>query len=160
MLKTIILFAIITSIIAKEKTTLDLGLTRFIIVDKVKLKWSDAVQYCSNMNMTLFTPNTAERMEKLTQFFIEIGYIDKPNIGNDYIYWTSGKFDKKLDKYIWHSTGAEFNYTNWLPNMPDNWRGDELCVEMGFREVGKWNDTRCRYLRHFICEHSIEMELH
>lgn len=130
------------------------------------------------MNMTLLTPNKKERTENLSQFLTEIGkfilriflihihkifmflnldFVDKPNIGNDYIYWTSGKYDQNRNEFIWYSTGEQFNYTNWLPNQPDNWRGDEFCVEMGFREVGKWNDNRCIYKRHFVCEHLIKL---
>ncbi|XP_054742941.1 perlucin-like isoform X1 [Anastrepha obliqua] len=160
MLKTLLpLFLLLAHIAAQDQdTSVVLGLSRLLIVDKVKLAWPEAVQYCANMNMTLFSPNTAARNEKISQFFTEIGYVDKPSIGNDFIYWTSGKFDQTRRKFIWHSIGEEFSYTNWLAGMPDNWRGDEFCVEMGFREVGKWNDTRCKHFRHFICEHLIETQ--
>ncbi|XP_039951696.1 lectin subunit alpha-like [Bactrocera neohumeralis] len=158
-LKSSILFSLHAIIAAYDKaeTSVVLGLYRFLIVDQLKLPWDNALQYCADMNMTLFTPNTEERTEKLSQFFTEINFVDKPNIGNDYIYWTSGKYDQNRKEFIWYSTGEQFNYTNWLPNMPDNWRGDEFCVEMGFREVGKWNDNRCIYKRHFICEHLVVM---
>ncbi|XP_011181247.1 collectin-10 [Zeugodacus cucurbitae] len=159
-LKLYILFTLLAVIATYDKvaeTSVVLGSKRFLIVDKLKLPWAQAVQYCLDMNMTLFAPHTEELTKQLSEFLNEIEFVYKPNIGNDYIFWTSGKYDQKRNEFIWHSTGDQFNYTNWLTNMPDNWRGDELCVEMGFREVGKWNDNRCRYKRHFICEHLVEI---
>lgn len=112
-LKLYIFFPLLAVVAAYDKaeTSVVLGVYRFLIVDKLKLPWAKALKYCVDMNMTLLTPNKKERTENLSQFLTEIDFVDKPNIGNDYIYWTSGKYDQNRNEFIWYSTGEQFNYT-------------------------------------------------
>ncbi|XP_056286930.1 C-type isolectin Sp-CL4-like [Pseudoliparis swirei] len=48
--------------------------------------------------------------------------------------------------------GTELKFTNWLPNQPDNWRGNENCVEANVGGWGMWNDVNCRVRLAFLCE--------
>eukprot|EP01084_Bolivina_argentea_P156100 272035_1 len=49
------------------------------------------------------------------------------------------------------------SFTNWLPGEPNNWGGNENCVEIygtdeqeGFQEM--WNDLKCDMMRGIVCE--------
>ncbi|XP_053958424.1 perlucin-like [Anastrepha ludens] len=118
-----------------------------------KLSWWAARDFCTERQMKLVSLQTEEKSKQLNDFLQAHNLVDSPELGNDFIYWTSGTDQKHDGKFVWNGAeNEEFTFTNWLPGMPDNWRGDEHCVEIGFKELGKWNDNRCRYHRHFICE--------
>ncbi|XP_037927325.1 lectin subunit alpha-like [Teleopsis dalmanni] len=129
-----------------------IGDTEFLVWNQTKFPWKEALKFCANNDMQLLTIESEEKQMKLNEQLEKLGFIDRPEIDNRFIYWTSGNDNDSRGNFVWASTGEAFKYTNWLPGMPDNWQKNEHCVEMGFRELGKWNDTQCKYRRHFICE--------
>ncbi|XP_072181990.1 alpha-N-acetylgalactosamine-specific lectin-like [Diadema setosum] len=58
-------------------------------------------------------------------------------------------------EFVW-SDGSNASYQNWRPNQPDNYRGQEDCVQIGLAHVSRneWNDIDCNSdtIRHFICK--------
>lgn len=62
-----------------------------------------------------------------------------------------GYSDKKLQgTFVWDKTGKQGTYTNWRSNQPDNWNGNEDCVEI--RNDEKWNDVQCDVSYQAICK--------
>ncbi|XP_054742940.1 perlucin-like [Anastrepha obliqua] len=136
-----------------ETLTVEIGGNIYLIWNDEKLSWWAARDFCTERQMKLVSLQTEEKSKQLNDFLQAHNLVDSPELGNDFIYWTSGTDQKHDGKFVWNGAeNEEFTFTNWLPGMPDNWRGDEHCVEIGFKELGKWNDNRCRYHRHFICE--------
>eukprot|EP00756_Hemistasia_phaeocysticola_P041604 Hpha_TRINITY_DN16926_c1_g1::TRINITY_DN16926_c1_g1_i1::g.52732::m.52732 len=66
--------------------------------------------------------------------------------------WPTSTTDRVTeDVVLGHGYDAMFN--NWNGNQPDNWRGDEDCVQV--LGNGRWNDISCtnkRSIRSFVCE--------
>ncbi|XP_075948706.1 C-type isolectin Sp-CL4-like [Anarhichas minor] len=50
-----------------------------------------------------------------------------------------------------YTDGSKVDYTKWLPNQPDNYLGQEGCVESNALQWGMWNDASCREKRDFVC---------
>ncbi|KAK6022236.1 hypothetical protein OSTOST_12077, partial [Ostertagia ostertagi] len=53
---------------------------------------------------------------------------DIPGNWYDAMTWIGGKYDWMVDDWFWVD-GAPFSYTNWRWNEPNNYSGDEYCVE-------------------------------
>ncbi|KAK6014446.1 lectin C-type domain protein, partial [Ostertagia ostertagi] len=82
---------------------------------------------------------------------------DIPGNWYDAMTWIGGKYEWMMDDWFWVD-GAPFSYTNWRWNEPNNYSGDEYCVEMykgGFKSPGKWNDYPCyTKMQSFVCRAS------
>ena len=62
--------------------------------------------------------------------------------------WVGGERDDA--DFIWTGSGKLLEYTNWKENEPNNYGGNEECMEV--RENGEWNDVRCSMALPYICE--------
>ncbi|XP_066574691.1 C-type lectin mannose-binding isoform [Amia ocellicauda] len=56
----------------------------------------------------------------------------------------------RTTKFVW-TDGSDWNYSNWLPGQPDNTANVEDCVEMNWKNTGKWNDDRCSAQKSYVC---------
>jgi len=44
--------------------------------------------------------------------------------------------------FIWQSSGKPLSFTNWFYLNPNNWGGNENCLQQNFVDF-KWNDVQC-----------------
>ncbi|KAM6894664.1 C-type isolectin Sp-CL4-like [Lycodopsis pacificus] len=63
-------------------------------------------------------------------------------------FWIGGK---RSGAGFIYTDGTKFNYNKWLPNQPDNYRGNEACVESNALKWGMWNDAPCSLKKDFVC---------
>ena len=50
------------------------------------------------------------------------------------------------------SDGTPVDYTNWNPNEPNNYKGQENCVTYNVNgQGGGWNDMTCYWPKPFLC---------
>ena len=66
-----------------------------------------------------------------------------------------GGTDEVLEgQWVWAPNGLHFTYGNWRPGNSDNYHENENCLEIVQYEghIGPWNDGRCSYEGHYICE--------
>ena len=63
--------------------------------------------------------------------------------------WIGG-FRDVHDLFRWTESNQIVNYTNWSPSNPDNYEGNEGCVEV--HQDGFWNDLICNTRIPYICE--------
>ena len=58
-------------------------------------------------------------------------------------FWLGGKrsCDDCTD-FTW-TDGTPWDYDAWLPNQPDNWRGNEGCAVNRLGSDNQWNDASC-----------------
>merc|ERR1711971_1072932 len=42
-------------------------------------------------------------------------------------------------------------YTNWAPDEPNDWGGNEDCVEASYNQGWQWNDLDCNAGNYFVC---------
>lgn len=54
-------------------------------------------------------------------------------------------------KFIWSNSGKEITSTQWSPGEPNDFKGEEDCIEMK-TATGKWNDKSCDNDAFFMCE--------
>lgn len=68
-------------------------------------------------------------------------------VGNSFPNWIGAFRDGQRD-FVW-SDDSDFNFSNWRPNQPDNYRNAEHCVHMV--RFGLWNDVNCNNKYRFVC---------
>ncbi|XP_039438103.1 perlucin-like [Culex pipiens pallens] len=124
------------------------------LIPNFTANWFKAVEYCRYLGRRLAiieSPATEEnlyRAIKSSEVFVNVStrvWIGANDLGDE------GNFH-------WHATGRRIQYANWVHLQPDNWGGDENCVEVGTNNVGgfqlnwKWNDDNCNRPHYFVCE--------
>lgn len=65
--------------------------------------------------------------------------------------WIGGSDKSKETQFIWSKSKNKITFTKWLSNNPDDYEGNEDCIEM-LATTGEWNDMSCDFNTHFICE--------
>ena len=48
--------------------------------------------------------------------------------------------------------GAEMTYFAWDEGKPNNWGGNEGCIEINYSVADVWNDDNCIAKKQYICE--------
>ncbi|XP_062372044.1 macrophage mannose receptor 1-like [Sardina pilchardus] len=114
-------------------------------VVKEQKTWTEAQEYCREEFTDLATIDNMTEMEKVKSTIHEAG------AGNAWIGLKKGSIASKwqwslADRDFYRENETEFR--NWEDEQPDNGVQDN-CVFMG--ENGKWHDSRCDHLNHFIC---------
>lgn len=69
-------------------------------------------------------------------------------------FWIGGtNLGSDDSSFYWMGNETPMNdYTNWYPNEPNNWSGNEYCVEIYPAYAARWNDRMCSLAQYFICE--------
>jgi hypothetical protein len=72
-------------------------------------------------------------------------------------FWTSGTNLNYPVQYKWCSGGTFYSGMPWGSGQPNNYQGNEYCVEITFTPNDattnvRLNDYVCSNTRHFICE--------
>ncbi|XP_036384637.1 C-type mannose receptor 2 [Megalops cyprinoides] len=103
--------------------------------------WDDAQAYCINQNGNLASVHSQEEMSILTAHMTRsswVGLNDKASEGN----------------FVW-SDGTPTDFLLWDNNQPDNWQGNEDCVQVrgvDHSNPGHFNDQFCTSTFPFICK--------
>ncbi|CAM4481981.1 unnamed protein product [Leuciscus chuanchicus] len=65
--------------------------------------------------------------------------------------WLGGFEFIKSGKFFWID-GSHWNYQIWTQGEPNHmYTNTEECIEMNWKEVGKWNDDSCGVKKNYIC---------
>ena len=102
------------------------------------VNWNTAKTACEALGCKLAMVKSQSEQQALTQKvrrFVWIGLHRDPR-------------DKS--RWIWVD-GTRVSYSHWSKGQPNNYGGYQGCVEMQ-NPSGKWNDERCHYPRHYLCE--------
>lgn len=105
----------------------------------VVISWVDARSSCQDWGGDLVEITTPEENELIAAEVDEsvwIGANDRQNEG----------------EMVWGS-GAPVEYATWAQAQPDNFQGDEDCVESRVLD-GLWNDAPCDGAKGAVCERS------
>ncbi|XP_063420059.1 perlucin-like [Mytilus trossulus] len=73
-------------------------------------------------------------------------------LGKDHNYWLGGRDDVVEGTWMWSSTDEFFTYTDWYPEQPNNYLGNQDCLHMHAAFNMKWQDESCTTLGRYICE--------
>ncbi|XP_067297342.1 lectin-like [Pseudorasbora parva] len=70
---------------------------------------------------------------------------------NNLRFWLGGFEFFQSGKFFWLD-GSFWNYQIWTRGEPNNmYTSKEECVEMNWKEVGKWNDDNCYAKKNYMC---------
>merc|ERR1711894_10825 len=107
--------------------------------------WEEASLACREIGGHLAIMTTAEE-NKYLQDFVNRHRAFLPLQR----FWLDGKDVESENHWYWDWTGKPIIYTNWYPREPSNSGFIENCL--GFYGNGQWNDFRCDYKNHAVCE--------
>ena len=106
------------------------------------LSWDDARAVCLGYGGDLVSIENEREMK-----FIRLRYAEYMS----YSMWIGLNDRIKQRKFVW-SDGTPFNgsvYSNWRDGEPNDWSGQEDCVEL---YNNGWNDLACSRNHYYMCE--------
>ncbi|MGH0170176.1 UNVERIFIED_CONTAM: hypothetical protein FKN15_058552 [Acipenser sinensis] len=106
---------------------------RYTLIEELKT-WTEAQQYCREHHTDLVSIKSASENEDLVK-----KAQGKP-------FWI-GLFN---NLWKWSHQGDNYTFHNWNGGEPNNWEGNEKCVEMS--KSGQWNDIPCTFQLPFCCD--------
>ncbi|XP_052695027.1 versican core protein-like [Crassostrea angulata] len=114
--------------------------------------WNSAKIYCESKGAYLV------EIDSLDENTWVIENIIVPNLPDDCsiwgcTVWIGGNDRENEGHFVWSRDGNPTTFTNWDSGNPDNYNGNEDCIEM--RHDGIWNDRRCDHRTLFVCEKDI-----
>ncbi|XP_068569253.1 C-type isolectin Sp-CL4-like [Cebidichthys violaceus] len=111
---------------------------------KIPSTFHEAQDYCHSVNAELVSIHDEEEMILVMCLSLKYNSDSQPQP-----FWSGGK--RSGGGFI-YTDGSEFDYARWLPEQPDNHRGQEGCVEMNVWYWGSWNDQNCSVKKDFFCQ--------
>ncbi|KAM9750923.1 galactose-specific lectin nattectin-like [Menidia menidia] len=104
--------------------------------------WIDAENHCLSIGGNLASIHSAEENKFLSDLVLRVTGVRR--------YTWIGGFDAVGEKtWLW-SDGSPAKYFNWSKGQPDNYGGNEHCLDMNFGGPF-WNDRPCDHKIHFLC---------
>ncbi|XP_030640057.1 lectin-like [Chanos chanos] len=64
--------------------------------------------------------------------------------------WLGGFEFFNSGKWVW-TDDSNWDFQAWVPGEPNNQHNKEDCLEMNWKEKGKWNDDWCPTKKNFLC---------
>ena len=110
-------------------------------ISEKSVNWLKARSKCKDRNADQVVPRSSENNQA-----INIA-INEQNIGS---VWIGLKRNMTFNNKFSAVGDHELLYENWSDKEPNNYDGNENCVEM--LNGGKWNDLPCSQWRHYICQ--------
>lgn len=115
--------------------------TCYILAHSSSKTFHEAKQDCTSRGATLATIHSAEEN-------IFLAGLMKDDVGS----YAIGLSDRANEGTFAWSDGTNLDYTNWAPNEPNSFGGNEDCVGMRI-PVRKWNDFPCQLVTPgYICQ--------
>uniref|UniRef100_A0A182FXK6 Uncharacterized protein n=1 Tax=Anopheles albimanus TaxID=7167 RepID=A0A182FXK6_ANOAL len=114
-----------------------------------KVSFFEAWRQCLALGLRLATVTSSADSELIKEAINATNTTTEP--------WWIGGTDLGLEgSYLWISTelpvGQQTGYTNWFPGEPNNFRGNENCLDIGRRDAVGWFDANCDWKQKFVCE--------
>ncbi|XP_038106288.1 perlucin [Culex quinquefasciatus] len=124
------------------------GNQRYFIYNDLQLTFFEAWHQCRSHGLRLATVKSTVDDAQLKLAFAENGFNGEAR------WWIAGTELGKTGSYVWITDNKPIEYTNFLPNEPNNVGGVEHCLEVGSGGIGstQWNDYNCDNKLRYICE--------
>nr|AAS17937.1 16.4 kDa salivary protein [Lutzomyia longipalpis] len=126
---------------------------RTVYISRSKAPWFTALDNCNRLRFTFAMIKSQKENEELTNALLSVIKSDEENV------WIGGLRHDLDDYFRWISFGtalSKTSYTNWAPKeptgRPHRTQNDEFCMQMSFKDGGKWSDNTCWRKRLYVCE--------
>ncbi|XP_072544600.1 mannose-binding protein-like isoform X3 [Salminus brasiliensis] len=106
----------------------------------MKATFDEAERFCAGAGGALVLPRNEAENKALTAMHTALG--------STYIFL--GATDREKEGQFVDLSKRPLTYTNWKPNEPNNYKGNEDCT--GVNTDSKWNDLPCNLAYHVVCE--------
>ncbi|KAK2818507.1 hypothetical protein Q5P01_024068 [Channa striata] len=107
------------------------------------MEWSDAERFCTNLDANLAPLLTPDIYNFIRQIIVRA-------TGTNTDTWVGGTDASKRGVWLW-SSGAKFAFNKWGPGEPNNFFGDENCMQINLRGQDYVNDVSCNWRMPFVC---------
>ncbi|XP_039878508.1 rhamnose-binding lectin-like [Simochromis diagramma] len=123
------------------------GWTRFggrcFIFDSSQKNWTDAESSCQTLGGNLASFHSTDE-------YTFIRELTRTAAGSYETAWVGGN-DRETETVWKWSDGSQFDFTNWGSGQPNNYRGDQDCMEINYEGGDFVNDLGCDSRRWFVC---------
>ncbi|XP_030608957.1 type-2 ice-structuring protein-like [Archocentrus centrarchus] len=98
------------------------------------MTWDKAEKNCVSLGGHLASVHNAMEYCRLQRLILSATHEEKT--------WIGGSDVKKENYWFW-SDGTTFHFNNWCPGEPDNYRGQQHCLQMNYGDSKCWDDLSC-----------------
>nr|XP_019930721.2 perlucin [Crassostrea gigas] len=123
----------------------------YLFVTHVANDWTESEFFCRLLHSNLAEIETQEE----GTFLQSQARIHTHENRDSHGFWIGGTDAVEEGKWIWITSGHSFTYSHWAPGFPDDYHGNEDCLELFKDERFLWNDEKCDHRMSFICELSL-----
>ena len=114
-----------------------------------KESWNDAEEYCQEEGGHLASVNTPA-IQEYVKYELKRRSMDSA--------WFGGNDIEEEGVWKW-TDSTPWEFTDWAPNEPNNYAGQEDCLEQHWEGLELiWNDRPCTYNEPFVCSKNIYSE--
>ncbi|XP_051256194.1 ladderlectin isoform X2 [Dicentrarchus labrax] len=105
--------------------------------------WAKAEKNCQSLGANLASVQNIQEYHEIQRLITAASYQSKEA-------WLGGSDAQEERLWLW-SDGSPFSYLNWCNGQPDNYRGQQHCLQMNFGADKCWDDVGCGVPRPFVC---------
>ncbi|XP_062611198.1 alpha-N-acetylgalactosamine-specific lectin-like [Saccostrea cucullata] len=124
------------------------GHSYLLVPDAVS--WDTAKERCERYGGYLAEVESIEENNWITQTLVAPYYANSSADWWLLSSWIGANDLTEEGTFVWSTSGNHLNYTNWLSGQPDNFLGNENCVQV--TNNGIWNDMGCGLPIPFLCK--------
>ncbi|XP_053688638.1 collectin-10-like [Sabethes cyaneus] len=121
-------------------------------IPNLRANWHRATEYCFSLGMQLAIADSEEDHTKMVKFISESEVYNNEST----VVWIGASDLAQEGVFYWHASGQRLRYTNWRSDNPDDFGGQEDCVNLVNIPASGWhwhaNDAGCIAAHYFICE--------
>ncbi|XP_037336073.1 C-type isolectin Sp-CL4-like [Pungitius pungitius] len=103
--------------------------------------FKDADAHCKASGSELVSAHNDDQLRRVVCITILADSERKP-------FWIGAK--RSGEGFV-YTDGSKVDYSQWFPGQPDNFSGQEDCVEVNHKKWGLWNDDDCSDEINFMC---------
>ncbi|XP_062613584.1 C-type lectin lectoxin-Thr1-like [Saccostrea cucullata] len=112
------------------------------------MTWNDSQLWCFDTGGKLAEIETEDENTFIRNSIISARSANKITDG----VWVGGTDQETEGVWKWASTNTNINFTFWAQGEPNDFRGNEDCLEFAEDKGWWWNDNNCEATMSFLCE--------
>ncbi|XP_059211311.1 ladderlectin-like [Centropristis striata] len=120
---------------------------RCFLFVKQLMNWAHAERNCQSLGANLASVHQALEQDEIRRMIRDVTH-------GDTWAWIGGADAEIEGCWLW-SDGTPFTFSHWCHGQPDNWKGNEHCIQINWQGKECWNDLICHYKLASVCAKNI-----